>query len=131
MFMCDGLGFINYEFQFFFCNRSNVYFAIFCRFRGKKEVRKSAKYEMSYEEEVASLVIHKTEPDDADVYRCEVSNPLGKVQTEGTLIVHSKLSFFSFAAYYILRKRKKNLQNWLSFINKASSLFRMFKLYCV
>lgn len=59
------------------------------RFRGKKEVRKSAKYEMSYEEEVASLVIHKTELDDADVYRCEAVNPLGRVQTEGTLVVHS------------------------------------------
>ena len=64
------------------------------RFRGKKEVRKSAKYEMSYEEEVAALVIHKTEPDDADVYRCEVSNPLGRVQTEGTLSVHSELCFY-------------------------------------
>ncbi|KAH9498303.1 hypothetical protein Btru_006488 [Bulinus truncatus] len=58
-------------------------------FRGKKEVRKSAKYEMSYEDEVASLVIHKTEPQDADVYRCEASNPLGKVQTEGTLSIHT------------------------------------------
>ena len=64
------------------------------RFRGKKEVRKSAKYEMSYEEEVAALVIHKTEPDDADIYRCEVSNPLGRVQTEGTLSVHSELCFY-------------------------------------
>ena len=53
-------------------------------------MRKSAKYEMSYEEEVASLVIHKTEPDDADVYRCEAANPLGRVQTEGSLSVHSK-----------------------------------------
>ena len=49
---------------------------------------------MSYEEEVAALVIHKTEPDDADVYRCEVSNPLGRVQTEGTLSVHSELCFY-------------------------------------
>lgn len=45
---------------------------------------------MSYEDEVASLVIHKTEPDDADVYRCEASNPLGRVQTEGLLTVHSE-----------------------------------------
>ncbi|GFS00827.1 titin [Elysia marginata] len=58
-------------------------------FRGKKEVRKSSKYEMSYEDEVASLVIHKTEPQDSDVYRCEASNPLGKVHTEGTLAIHT------------------------------------------
>ena len=53
-------------------------------------MKKSSKYEMSYEDEVASLVIHKTEPLDSDVYRCEASNPLGKVQTEGTLSIHSK-----------------------------------------
>ncbi|KAK7507540.1 hypothetical protein BaRGS_00001475, partial [Batillaria attramentaria] len=58
-------------------------------YRGKKEVKKSAKYEMSYEDEVAALVIHKTEPEDADVYRCEATNPLGRVQTEGTLSVHT------------------------------------------
>ncbi|GFO38541.1 titin, partial [Plakobranchus ocellatus] len=58
-------------------------------FRGKKEVKKSSKYEMSYEDEVASLVIHKTEPQDSDVYRCEAANPLGKVQTEGTLSIHT------------------------------------------
>ena len=82
-------------------------FCYFFRFRGKKEVRKSAKYEMSYEEEVASLVIHKTEPDDADVYRCEVSNPLGKVQTEGTLTVHSKFSIFHLQIITFLTKEKK------------------------
>ena len=59
-------------------------------YRGKKEVKKSAKYEMSYEDEVASLVIHKTEPQDADVYSCEASNILGSAKTEGALIVHSE-----------------------------------------
>ena len=84
-----------------------VYFLFPHRFRGKKEVRKSAKYEMSYEEEFAALVIHKTEPDDADVYRCEVSNPLGRVQTEGTLAVHSELCFCLIETTTTTTKKKK------------------------
>ena len=45
---------------------------------------------MSYEDEVASLVIHKTEPNDTGSYRMEATNPLGKVKTEGGLVVHCK-----------------------------------------
>lgn len=68
---------------------------------------------MSYEEEVAALVIHKTEPDDADVYRCEVSNPLGRVQTEGTLSVHSELCF------YQINGKKLKIKNLIYFFNAA------------
>ena len=45
---------------------------------------------MSYEDEVAALVIHKTEPDDAGVYCLQAENPLGQVKSEGNLAVHSK-----------------------------------------
>ncbi|XP_046554801.1 titin-like [Haliotis rubra] len=58
-------------------------------FKGTKEVKKSSKYEMSYEDEVASLVIHKTEPSDTARYKCEVTNPLGQVSTEGQLAIHT------------------------------------------
>ena len=63
------------------------------RYKGKKEVKKSPKYEMSYEDEVAALVIHKTEPDDSGVYCIQAENPLGQVKSEGNLAVHSKLAF--------------------------------------
>lgn len=62
----------------------------FLRFRGTKEVKKSPKYEMSYEDEVASLVIHKTEPDDAGVYSVQAANPMGQVKSEGNLAIHSE-----------------------------------------
>lgn len=45
---------------------------------------------MSYEDEVAALVIHKTEPDDTGAYRLQATNPLGQVKSEGSLAVHSK-----------------------------------------
>lgn len=60
------------------------------RYKGTKTIKKSPKYEMSYEDDVAALVIHKTEPADAGLYQCEAANVLGRVQTEGTLAVHSK-----------------------------------------
>jgi len=46
---------------------------------------------MSYEDEVASLVIHKTEPDDAATYSVQAVNPMGSVKTQGDLVVHSEL----------------------------------------
>ena len=49
---------LKFYFNYFICPR----------YKGKKEVKKSPKYEMSYEDEVAALVIHKTEPDDPGVY---------------------------------------------------------------
>ena len=75
---------------------------------------------MSYEEEVAALVIHKTEPDDADVYRCEVSNPLGRVQTEGTLSVHSELCFYQMNE----KQLKINYYYFFFFLN-AAGLYMM------
>lgn len=66
----------------------------FCfRYKGKKEIKKSSKYEMSYEDDVASLVIHKTEPSDSGLYRCKATNPLGLAETEGTLDIQSKEIF--------------------------------------
>lgn len=49
---------------------------------------------MSYEDEVAGLVIHKTTPEDAGVYSCQAANIIGQVQTEGTLSVHSMYYYF-------------------------------------
>lgn len=49
---------------------------------------------MSYEDEVAALVIHKTEPDDAGTYSVQAANPMGQVKSEGSLNVHSKCSLF-------------------------------------
>ena len=48
---------------------------------------------MSYEDEVAALVIHKTEPDDSGVYSIQAENPLGQVKSEGNLAVHSEFIF--------------------------------------
>ena len=59
-------------------------------FKGQAEVKKSPKYEMSYEEEVAALVIHDTSPADTDVYSCQATNIIDQVQSKGTLTVHSK-----------------------------------------
>ena len=73
-----------------YLNLNDSFWTLTFRFKGEKEVRKSAKYEMSYEDEIAALVIHETVPEDADVYRCQATNALGKVQTQGTLAVHSK-----------------------------------------
>lgn len=53
-------------------------------------MKKSPKYEMSYEDEIASLVIHKTEPADSGTYSVQAANPMGQVKSEGSLAVHSK-----------------------------------------
>jgi hypothetical protein len=62
-------------------------------FKGPKEIKKSPKYVTKLEDKVASIVIKETEPQDAGVYRCQATNPLGQVQTEATLAVHSKYIF--------------------------------------
>lgn len=44
---------------------------------------------MSHEDDVAALVIHKTEIDDAGTYSVQAVNPLGQVKSEGNLAVHT------------------------------------------
>ena len=39
----------------------------------------------------ASLVVKETEPADSAKYRCEISTPLGRVESIGSLLVYSKL----------------------------------------
>lgn len=45
---------------------------------------------MNYENGIATLIIHKTEPSDTAVYSCKFSNALGKCETKGKLTIHSK-----------------------------------------
>ena len=51
---------------------------------------KGRRYQMSYANNVASLTITDSEPNDSGKYRCEGYNGVGRVQTENTLTVHSK-----------------------------------------
>ena len=51
---------------------------------------RGSRYEMSYSDDVAELVIKQTEPGDAGKYRCEAANALGRVESTGKLTVHSK-----------------------------------------
>lgn len=59
-------------------------------YRDKKELAASKKYEMSQDGEDVALVIKTTEPSDSGNYSCEAVNKLGKVKTQGTLVVNSK-----------------------------------------
>lgn len=85
---------------------NKVLLLIKIRFRGTKEVKKSPKYEMSYEDEIASLVIHKTEPDDAGTYSVQAANPMGQVKSEGSLNVHSKFFAILYDIFFIMSRRK-------------------------
>ena len=59
-------------------------------FKENKEVYRGRKYEMLFWDNRASLVIKDTEPSDSAKYICELSTPLGRVQSVGSLIVYSK-----------------------------------------
>jgi len=59
-------------------------------YRDSREIRESAKYEMSYMGDIAQLIIHPTEPHDAGRYRVEAVNKIGRVHSEATLDVQSK-----------------------------------------
>ncbi len=55
------------------------------------------KYEMLFWDNRASLVIKDSEPSDSAKYRCELSTPLGRVQSLGSLIVYSE---FQLVLYF-------------------------------
>ena len=59
-------------------------------FKDSKEIYSGKKYDIGFSNKVATVLIKDTEPGDAAEYRCEVSNKLGRVQTECKLIVNSK-----------------------------------------
>ncbi len=57
-----------------------------------KELYRGRKYEMLFWDDRASLVIKDSEPSDSAKYRCELSTPLGRVESTGSLIVYSEYS---------------------------------------
>ncbi|XP_023933258.1 titin isoform X1 [Lingula anatina] len=59
-------------------------------FKDNKEIKSGKKYEISYAEEVAALVILETDLKDSGQYRCEVANKIGKVTTQAKLTVQAK-----------------------------------------
>jgi len=59
-------------------------------FRENKEIYKTKKYEMSQDGDRLTLAISATEPTDSSTYRCEVSNKLGSVKTQCSVVVISK-----------------------------------------
>ena len=60
-------------------------------FHNDREVYKNKRFDISIEEDLITLEIHKTEVKDTGVYRCEVSNKHARVQTQCKLSVQSKL----------------------------------------
>ena len=59
-------------------------------YKDNKELRSGRKYDISFKDEIASLVIAKTDVKDGGWYRCEATNKMGHVGTECTVVVHSK-----------------------------------------
>lgn len=88
-------------------------------FKGPKEIKKSPKYVTKLENKVASIVIHETEPQDAGVYRCQVTNQLGQVQTEATLAVHSMYIFLvvKSGVFFVI--------HWKNLIRPCKSIFML------
>ncbi len=62
-------------------------------YRDNKEIRPGKKYEMSFDDGLASLVVHDTTYKDGGMYRCEAANKLGHVETECTLVVESEYMY--------------------------------------
>jgi hypothetical protein len=60
------------------------------RFKDARELHKGNKYRMDTEESLASLTIYDVDQNDAGVYRCEVFNQHGRVETTGLLTVNGK-----------------------------------------
>ena len=59
------------------------------RFKDAKELYQGRKYEMLFWDNKASLAVKETMPSDSSKYRCEVSSPLGHVESIGSLTVYS------------------------------------------
>ena len=64
-------------------------FLYLSRFKDAREVYQSKKYDMFFWDNKASLVIKETDVQDTGRYRCEVSNPLGRIESTGNLTVYS------------------------------------------
>ena len=56
-------------------------------FKENKELQRSKKYTMSYNDETAALVVQDAQLVDAGCYRFEASNKLGRVETQCILLV--------------------------------------------
>ena len=69
-------------------------------YKDNKEIRPGGKYTIEYGEEIATLVIRDTTTSDAGSYRCEAANKLGRVETECTMVVQSKLQYFPPNDFY-------------------------------
>ena len=59
-------------------------------YKEAKEIYKGKKYTMTYSENIAELTIKNPEPNDNGLYRCEAVNKIGRVETEGKLVVFSE-----------------------------------------
>ena len=59
-------------------------------FKEAKEVYHGKRHQISYVDNVATLVIKGVELGDAGMYRCEATNKIGRVSTECNMTVSSK-----------------------------------------
>ena len=59
-------------------------------YKDNKELTSNKKYDTLYQDEIATLVIRKTEVTDRGWYRCEAVNKIGRVETECTVVVQGK-----------------------------------------
>ena len=59
-------------------------------YKDNKEIYSNKKYAMSYQDEVAELVVSSTDIKDGGWYRCEAVNKLGRVETQCSVIVESE-----------------------------------------
>ena len=58
------------------------------RFKDAKELYQGRKYEMFFWDNKACLVVKDTAAKDTGHYRCEVDNPLGRIESTGNLTVY-------------------------------------------
>ena len=60
-------------------------------YKGTKEVYSGGKIHIDFQDNTASLDLKETSVSDGGMYRCEAVNKLGRVETQCTLEVQSKL----------------------------------------